>query len=78
MAQLPKPGYNLFLEQIQDKIPVLSNDKVYCRSMGEYVDYDDLSAEEARLMQLYNYLVYNAVYDVEDRSKLFKGIEEGE
>ncbi len=78
VAQLPKPGYNLFLEQLQDKVPVLSGDKVYSSSQDKYVDYNDLNDEEAKLMQQYNYLVYNAVYDMERRSKLFEGIAEGE
>lgn len=32
-------------------------------------------ANEAKLMKQYNYLVYNAVHDVDGRSKMFKGME---
>lgn len=75
VAQIPKPGYNRFLEELQESIPVLSTNKVYCRSEKQYVDYDELPSNEAKLMQQYNYLVYNAVYDVEGRSKMFESVE---
>lgn len=72
VAGIPKPGYNRFLEQLQENIPVFSANKVYSRSENRYVGYTELSENEAKWMQQYNYLVYNAVYDVEGRSKMFK------
>lgn len=75
VAKIPKPGYNLFLEQLQESIPVLSANKVYLQSENQYIKYSELSGNEAELMQQYNYLVYNAVYDVDGRSEMFKGIE---
>lgn len=75
VAQIPKPGYNRFLEELQKSIPVFATNKVYSQSEKKYVDYDALSDKEAKLIQQYNYLVYNAVYDVENRSEMFKGAE---
>ncbi|MGO5164257.1 hypothetical protein [Fusicatenibacter saccharivorans] len=75
VAQIPKPGYNRFLEQLQESIPVLSTNKVYSRSENKYIDYTELSGNDAKLMQKYSYLVYNAVYDVDGRSEMFKGME---
>ena len=75
VAQIPKPGYNRFLEELQKSIPAFATNKVYYQSEKQYVDYDALSDKEAKLIQQYNYLVYNAVYDVENRSEMFKGEE---
>ena len=75
VAKIPKPGYNLFLEQLQERIPVLSTNKVYSQSENQYIKYSELSGNEAELMQQYNYLVYNAVYDVDGRSEMFKVVE---
>ncbi|MCI6998847.1 MAG: LTA synthase family protein [Eubacterium sp.] len=75
VAQIPKPRYNRFLEQLQENIPVLSTNKVYSQSENKYIEYTELSGNEAKLMQQYNYLVYNAVYDVDGRSEMFKGVE---
>lgn len=75
VAQIPKPSYNLFLEQLQKSVPILSVDKVYSQAKNQYVEYTELSGDEARLMQQYHYLVYNAVYDVDGRSEMFKGVE---
>ena len=75
VAGIPKPGYNRFLEQLQECVPVLSTNKVYSQSEHRYMGYAELPVNEAKLMQQYNYLVYNAVFDVDGRSKLFKGVE---
>lgn len=75
VAQIPKPGYNRFLEKLQENIPVFSTNKVYSQSEKQYVEYTEISADEEKLMQQYNYLVYNAVYDVDDRSKMFTDAE---
>lgn len=75
-AGIPKPSYNLFLEQLQAYIPIISTDKVYSVSAQQYVECAALSGREAELWQQYWYLVYNAVYDVEGRSQMFRGAEE--
>lgn len=75
VAGISKPGYNSFLEELQENVPVLSTNKAYSQSEKQYVAYDKLPANEAKLMQQYNYLVYNAVFDVDGRSKMFKGVE---
>ena len=75
VAQISKPGYNRFLEELQNNIPAFSIDKVYSKSQNRYMDYSALSGNEEKLMQQYNYLVYNAVYDVDNRSEMFKGVE---
>lgn len=75
VAQISKPGYNRFLEELQTNIPVFSIDKVYSKSQNQYMDYSTLSGNEENLMQQYNYLVYNAVYDVDNRSEMFKDVE---
>ena len=75
VAGIAKPGYNRFLEELQKSVPVLSTNKAYSQSEKQYVAYDELPANEAKLMQQYNYLVYNAVYDVDGRSKMFNGVE---
>lgn len=75
VAGIPKPSYNLFLEQLQTHIPVISTDKVYSASAQQYVECDALSRQEAELWKQYWYLVYNAVYDEDERSKMFKGVE---
>lgn len=76
VAGISKPSYNLFLEQLQVYIPVVSFDKVYSVSEAQYVDSSALVDCEAELWQQYHYLVYNAVYDVESRSQMFRGTEE--
>lgn len=73
-AGLPKPSYNMFLAQLQEHIPIFSADKVYSQSEKRYVEYTALSGVEATLMRQYRYLVYNAVYDADGRSKMFKNV----
>lgn len=75
VAQIPKPSYNLFLEQLQKSVPILSTNKVYSQTKNQYVAYSELSGNEEELMRQYHYLVYNAVYDVDGRSEMFKGAE---
>lgn len=72
-AGIPKPGYHLFLEQLQAKIPALSTNQAFSQSQNRYVDYADLPADEAEWLRQYHALVYNAVYDAEGRSKMFWG-----
>lgn len=76
VAQIPKPGYNRFLEELQESLPIFSINKVYSQSENKYIKYSELPENEAELMQQYNYLVYNAVFDVEGRSEMFKGVEQ--
>ncbi len=74
VAGLPKPSYNMFLAQLQEHIPIFSVYKVYSQSEKRYVEYTALSGVEATLMRQYHYLVYNAVYDADGRSKMFKNV----
>lgn len=76
VAQIPKPGYNRFLEELQESLPIFSINEVYSQSENKYIKYSELPENEAELMQQYNYLVYNAVFDVEGRSEMFKGVEQ--
>ena len=75
VAQIPKPGYNRFLEELQESISVITTNAVYSQSEKRYVERTELSGNEAKLMQQYNYLVYNAVYDVDARCRMFRGVE---
>ena len=58
VTQIPKPGYNRFLEQLQESIPVLSTNKVYSQSENQYIKYSELSGNEAELMQQYKILLH--------------------
>lgn len=76
-AGIPKPGYHLFLEQLQKQIPALSTNQAFSRSQNRYVNYADLPADEAEWLRQYHALVYNAVYDAEGRSEAFWGAGKG-
>lgn len=76
VAQIPKPSYNTFLARLQESIPAFSINSVYSGSEKKYVAYSDVSDAEADLLQQYNYLIYNAVYDVEGRSEMFKSAKD--
>lgn len=75
VAQIPKPGYNLFLAQLQAHVPILNVKMAYSQEKKQYVGYQELSEEEAELMKQYHYLVYNAVFDVDGRSKMFESAQ---
>ena len=75
VAQIPKPGYNKLLEELQGSIPVMSTNAVYSQSEKRNVERTELSGIEAKLIRQYNYLVYNAVYDVDARCRMFVGVE---
>ena len=70
-AGIPKPLYNQFLDAIQEVIPAMNHECFYSKSKKAFVSYDQTDETENKYLKEYENLVYNAVYDKNNRSPIF-------
>ncbi len=70
-AGLPQPPYNRFLQQVQESIPAMNAFGYYSTTENRFLTTDQAKGEEKALLDVYEILVYNAVFDRENRSEVF-------
>lgn len=78
-AGLPLTPYNKFLQDMQSVVPAMNSRGYYSAQDGCYKHYVDATGEEAEMLNYYQILQYNDMFDKKNRSDVFfsyQGAEE--
>ena len=70
-AGLPLTPYHKFLEDLQTKVPAMNSRGFYSMQDGEYKHYVDATGEEKEMLDQYQILQYNDMFDKKNRSDVF-------
>ena len=70
-AGLPLTPYHKFLEDLQTKVPAMNSRGCYSTQDGEYKHYVDATGEEKEMLDQYQILQYNDMFDKKNRSDVF-------
>lgn len=70
-AGLPLPAYNEFMKEVQSVIPAMNAYGYYSKAQGTFVPYEQATGEEADILEKYQILQYNCMFDEENRSEIF-------
>ena len=70
-AGLELPAYNEFLADVQEVIPAMNSFGYYSKAQGKFVPYDKATGIEAEMLQQYQILQYNCIFDEENKSDVF-------
>ena len=73
-AGIEPPPYNQFLEDTENIICALNTKGFYSKQYGTFISYDEAEGEEAEALNKYRILQYNSIFDTENRSEVFFGI----
>lgn len=68
VAGIELPAYNQFLKELQEVVPAMNVNGYYSVEQGCFVGYDE---EEIDLLNTYEILQYNNLFDVENRNEVF-------
>lgn len=70
-AGLELPAYNRFLADVKEFIPAMNSFGYYSKEQGKFVSYDEASGIEEEILQKYQILQYNCIFDEENISEVF-------
>lgn len=68
VAGIELPAYNQFLKELQEVVPAMNVNGYYSVEQGYFVGYEE---EEIDLLNTYEILQYNNLFDIENRSEIF-------
>ena len=71
-AKLEMPAYNRFLSDVQSTIPAMNSFGYYSKEQNKFIPYDEASGIEEELLQQYQILQYNCIFDSKNRSMIFQ------
>ncbi len=67
-AGIDLPPYNLYLEQLRQVIPFCNAYGFYSKSVDRFIPLNEAKEEEIKALLEYNYLVWNSIFDDENRN----------
>ena len=70
-AGLPLTPYQKFLKDLQQEVPAMNSRGFYSMQDGEYKHYVDATGDEAQMLDYYQILQYNDMFDKKNRSDVF-------
>ncbi len=70
-AGMELPAYQQYLEDLRKTIPACNTFGYYSRSAGGFLEMDEAAGEEAEALRQYNQVVWNGVFDAENRNQIF-------
>lgn len=70
-AGLEPSPYSRFLRDMSEVIPAMNDMGYYSPSKDRFITYDKAEGEEAEWLRDYEFLQYNSLFDVENRSEVF-------
>lgn len=70
-AGIDLPPYNRFLADMQETIPAMNARAFYSPSAGKFLHYQDAAGEEADMLNRYETLQYNNLFDSEKSGQFF-------
>ena len=71
-AGIELPAYNCFLEDLSEKIPVITSNGYYSKENDEYLPINKSTGAEKELLNKYNILEYNNMFDKKNLSDIFE------
>lgn len=69
-AGLALPEYNRVLLDIQKEIPAMNANGFYSLTQGRFVAYKEATGDEKEILNLYNQLEYNCMFDPDGRNEI--------
>ena len=73
-AGIPLPAYNQFLEVLKEKIPAMNANGYYSEELKRFISYEEMHGEEKNILNCYEILQYNSIFDKENKSDVFFNI----
>ena len=70
-ANIPLPAYNCFLKDVQETIPAINSQGYYSLKKQCFLSLDEAASEDEDILNKYNILVYNSLFDVENLGAIF-------
>jgi glucan phosphoethanolaminetransferase (alkaline phosphatase superfamily) len=70
-ANIELPTYNRFLKDMMEVVPAMNSRAYYSSATNSYLHYPDASGTEKKLLQKYEMLQYNNMFDKKNKSKEF-------
>lgn len=74
-AGIPLPAYNRFLEDVQVSIPAINSNGYYSINNGQFIDIGEAEGEEEEILNMYNQMEYNYIFDKNNKNSYFFGID---
>lgn len=68
IAHIPFPIYNEFLSEVEEKIPAINSQGYFSRTSGCFIPIRDAEGKEKEILDLYNQLGYNCLFDKNNRN----------
>ncbi len=68
-AEIALPPYNRFLRAMEGKIPAVNVNGFYSLTDERYLPFNEADGDELRLLELYEALQYNSIFDKKHRSE---------
>ena len=69
-AGMPLPSYNQFLKDVQEVIPAMNANGYFSVANKCFVTYDQAESTEKEMLDLYEQVQYNNLFDVENRNEV--------
>lgn len=70
-AGIELPAYNAFLQEVNGVIPAMNAYGYFSKSQNRFIPYEDAKGKEAEMLDAYNILQYNSMFDEKNRSEVF-------
>lgn len=67
---MPLPSYNQFLKDVQEVIPAMNANGYFSVANKCFVTYDQAESTEKEMLDLYEQVQYNNLFDVENRNEV--------
>lgn len=71
IAGISLPPYNQFLQKMEEAIPSINANGFYSLSTGHYLPFDEATEDEQSLLELYEILQYNSLFDAKNQNETF-------
>ena len=71
-ANIPLPPYNQFLKEMEKVIPAMNSQGYYSETEQRFLTFEKAAGEERELLNQYNLLVYNSLFDSDNLVEAFK------
>ena len=70
-ANIELPTYNRFLKDLMEAVPAMNSRAYYSSASNGFLHYTEASGTEKELLDKYDMLQYNNMFDKKDKSKVF-------
>lgn len=76
-ADIELPSYNQFLKDMMETIPAMNSRAYYSEKYSSFIHYEEASSSDKELLDAYEKLQYNNMFDDDNKSSVFFPFYEG-